>query len=197
MEFMLAVLLTAAVFSFFWRESFLFRGAELLAYSVTLALISRAVVKYFFEPQLVIASEFMPRYLWFVIGSGIVLGEIPKLKKIARVPMSIFVGVGTALLLEGIVEGFMIPQISAFLHFDPETVPMLKAFAVASTALAVMMFFVLPAQSKNSAFAVLKVFSKIVLFFVLGVMLSGLVFTVATYISGRISAFYHLGRSFY
>ncbi|MBN1619311.1 hypothetical protein JW890_01170 [candidate division WOR-3 bacterium] len=196
-ESIITLALTAAVFSFLWREGFLFRGAELLGASLTLSLVCFSVVRYFFLPQIKIASDFAPRYLWFVLGVFIVLGEIPKLKKASFIPMSILVGIGTALMLEGVVEGFFIPQITSILRFETGGAKMALSFASAFAALSVMLFFVIPQESENTAAVVSKTAGKVVLFLVMGVFLSALVFTAATYLSGRIGMILSMGRNYF
>ncbi len=193
-EFIITLALTAAVFSFLWREGFLFRGAELLGTSLTLSLVCFSAVKYFFLPQIKIASDFTPRFLWFVLGVFILLGEIPKLKKASLIPMSVLVGIGTALMLEGVIEGFFVPQITSILRFETGKAKMAASFGSAFAALSVLLFFVIPGESENTVAILLKTAGKAVLFLVMGVLLSALVFTAATYLSGRIDMILSLGR---
>lgn len=196
-EFAIGILLTLSVFSYLWRESLIFRSAELLAQSLTLSFLGWALIRFFFAPQLEIASEFPIRYFWFVLGGGIVAGEIPKFKKISNIPMSVFVGIMTALLLEGIVQGFFIPQALSFSRFTPYSGFMLKALAMIFSSMSVLLFFIIPGNSDNIFLNSLKRIGKIVLFFVMGVLLSGLVFTAATYLSGRIAFLSSAGRSLF
>ncbi|MBN1150510.1 hypothetical protein JXA84_04730 [candidate division WOR-3 bacterium] len=194
-EFAIGILLILAVFSYFWREGFFFRSAELLAQALTLSFLGWASIRFFFAPQLEIASELPLRYIWFVLGGAIVVGEVPKFKKISKFPMSVFLGILTALLLEGIMQGFFIPQAMAFSQFTPSSGFMLQALALMFSSLSVLLFFVIPDKNQNAFLNALKTSGKVVLFFVLGVLLSGMIFTAATYLSGRVAFLFSVGRA--
>lgn len=187
-SYLIQFTLMILVFSFFWREGFLYRGAEALLIAVVISLLLYGSYFYFWIPQIKIASVHPLRFLWFGLGGMILVGELPKFNKLSYLPMHIFIGLGSGMLIVGIIQGFMLPQLGGTLSWQVQGKELILVFS-SLLATFLILFFIVHHRIKKivppASFFVF--FGKLMLYFLLGIMFSGLIFSMATYLSGRIA----------
>ncbi|MGC9365838.1 MAG: hypothetical protein ACP5FK_02215 [bacterium] len=187
-SYLLQFSLIMVVFSFFWKEGFLYRGAEALLIAVVISLLIYSSCFYFLLPQINIASSSPFRFIWFGLGLMILIGEMPRFNKISYFPMHIFVGLGSGILIIGIIQGFMLPQLGSTLFWNVQGKQLILVFISLLSTL-IILFFIVHHRIKKivppASFFVF--FGKLMLYFLLGIMFSGLIFSMAAYLSGRIA----------
>lgn len=186
-EYFAGLLIIIVIFSFIFREGFLYRAAEALLVSVSISLLVWSGYKYFLQPQFVIATYEPYRFLWFVLGAFIVLGELPVFKRFSLLSTNIFVGLGIGIFLTGVVQGFIFPQIASIFSWDATGKNLILIFFSVSSTFFVLIFFLREDFSSNRGIIyILIIIGKIVLFFSIGVIFAALIFTLGTYLSGRV-----------
>lgn len=186
-EYFAGLLIIIVIFSFIFREGFLYRAAEALLVSVSISLLVWSGYKYFLQPQFVIATYEPYRFLWFVLGAFIVLGELPVFKRFSLLSTNIFVGLGIGMFLTGVVQGFIFPQIASIFSWDATGKNLILIFFSVSSTFFVLIFFLREDFSSNRGIIyILIIIGKIVLFFSIGVIFAALIFTLGTYLSGRV-----------
>jgi len=186
-EYFAGLLIIIIIFSFIFREGFLYRAAEALLVSVSISLLVWSGYKYFLQPQFVIATYEPYRFLWFVLGAFIVLGELPVFKRFSLLSTNIFVGLGIGIFLTGVVQGFIFPQIASIFSWDATGKNLILIFFSVSSTFFVLIFFLREDFSSNRGIIyILIIIGKIVLFFSIGVIFAALIFTLGTYLSGRV-----------
>jgi len=187
-EYIIGLLLTIAVFSFIYREGILYRAAESLLLSIVLSLILWGGYYYFLKPQIILALENPLRFGWFILGSFILIGEIPFLKKLVKIPLLITTGIGVGIFLIGVVQGFLFPQLKAFVNWSYRGMDLLSVLISFLCSFFVIFFFINNANKnkQSSSIMTLMFISKLILYFSFGVIFSGIIFTMGSYISGRI-----------
>lgn len=186
-EYFAGLLIIIVIFSFIFREGFLYRAAEALLVSVSISLLVWSGYKYFLQPQFVIATYEPYRFLWFVLGAFIVLGELPAFKRFSLLSTNIFVGLGIGIFLTGVVQGFIFPQIASIFSWDATGKNLILIFFSVSSTFFVLIFFLREDFSSNKGIIyILIIIGKIVLFFSIGVIFAALIFTLGTYLSGRV-----------
>jgi hypothetical protein len=186
--YLIQFIIIILVFSFFWKQSFLYRGAEALLIAVVISLLIYGSYFYFWLPQIKIASAHPLRFLWFGLGMMILLGELPKFNKLSYLPMYVFIGLASGMLVVGTIQGFMLPQLSNTFSWEVRGKELILIFSSLLTSFFILFFIVYNRIKKIVPPASFFVFfGKLMLYFLLGIMFSGLIFSMATYLSGRIA----------
>ena len=187
-EYFAGLIIIIVIFSFIFKEGFLYRAAEALLVSVSISLLVWSGYKYFLQPQIVIAIYEPYRFLWFVLGIFIVLGEIPAFKRFSLLAINIFVGLGIGIFLTGVVQGFIFPQLASIFSWDATGKNLILIFFSVSSTFFVLFFFLREDFSRNRGLIyILIIIGKIILFFSIGVIFAALIFTLGSYLSGRVA----------
>jgi hypothetical protein len=119
-------LLTVMVLSYLIGDNFLFRLAAYLFVGLTAGYLAVLLINQVLWPHLVqpLATGNWPGVLWLVIPAVfallLLLGQIPKLSSLARIPLAFLVGLTAAVAIGGAVFGTLVPQAQAVIEgFDP------------------------------------------------------------------------------
>lgn len=119
-------LLTVMVLSYLLGDNFFFRLAAHLFIGLTAGYLAVLLINHVLWPHLVqpLATGTWPDLLWWLIPAILalllVLGLIPKLSIVARIPLAFLVGLTAAVAIGGAVFGTLIPQTRSVIGaFDP------------------------------------------------------------------------------
>lgn len=187
-EYIIGLLLTIAVFSFIYREGILYRAAESLLLSIVLAMILWGAYYYFLKPQIELALLNPLRFAWFILGFFILICEIPFLKFFLKIPLFIFTGLSIGIFIIGILQGFLFPQLKTFVNWNSTGMNLLSILISFLCSFFVVFFFINNADKKqlSTTSTTLLFIGKLILYFSFAVIFSGIIFTMGSYISGRI-----------
>jgi uncharacterized membrane protein YuzA (DUF378 family) len=119
-------LLTVMVLSYLIGDNFFFRLAAYLFVGLTagylaVLLINQVLLPHLFQPM---STGAWPDVVWLLVPAGLALlllvGQIPKFKNLAQIPLAFLVGLTAAIAIGGAVFGTLIPQARAVMDgFDP------------------------------------------------------------------------------
>lgn len=119
-------LLTVMVLSYLIHDSVFFRLAAYLLIGLTAGYLVVLLVNRVLLPHLIwpMADASWSQRLWLlipiVLGLLLLLGQIPRLATLSRVPLAYLAGLSAAVAIGGAVFGTMVPQGQAVLDaFDP------------------------------------------------------------------------------
>lgn len=119
-------LLTVMILSYLIGDNFFFRLAAYLFVGLTAGYLAVILVNQILWPHLVqpLVTGAWPDRLWLAVPLILVLllllGQIPKLSGLARVPLAFLAGLTAAITIGGAVFGTLIPQAQAVIAaFDP------------------------------------------------------------------------------
>ena len=119
-------LLTVMVLSYLIGDNFFFRLAAYLFVGLTAGYLAVLLINHVLWPHLVqpLTTGNLPDVLWLVVPAVfallLLLGQIPKLSSLARIPLAFLVGLTAAVAIGGAVFGTLVPQAQAVIEgFDP------------------------------------------------------------------------------
>jgi CBS domain containing-hemolysin-like protein len=119
-------LLTVMVLSYLIKDSLFFRLAAYLLIGLTAGYLVVLLVNRVLLPQLIwpMGEASWTQRLWLliplVLAFLLLIGQIPKLSQLSRIPLAVLLGVSAAIAIGGAVFGTLLPQGQAILDaFDP------------------------------------------------------------------------------
>ncbi len=119
-------LLTVMVLSYLIKDSLFFRLAAYLLIGLTAGYLVVLVVNRVLLPHLIwpMADASWSERLWLfvpiVLGLLLLIGQIPHLSQLSRIPLAYLAGLSAAVAIGGAVFGTIVPQGQAMLDaFDP------------------------------------------------------------------------------
>lgn len=119
-------LLTVMVLSYLIKDSLFFRLAAYLLIGLTAGYLVVLLVNRVLLPQLIwpMGEASWTQRLWLliplVLALLLLIGQVPKLSQLSRIPLAVLLGLSAAIAIGGAVFGTLLPQGQAVLDaFDP------------------------------------------------------------------------------